>query len=168
MLEIMAPSFEHETVKDTIAQLFLLFASEMRIDFIAAGSTTFRREDLEKGFEPDACFYMQHAKNVRGKKQIDLSVDPPPDLVIEIDITRSSLDKRRIYAAAGVPEVWHYAADTLKIFRLDSGTGTYVEEPHSPSLLHASSAALTEFLRSSQELTSDAWEQRVRDWIRKR
>lgn len=165
MLEITAPSFKHETLKETISMLFQLVASEIDINFQAAGSTTFRREDLEKGFEPDACFYIQHASHVRGKEQIDLSVDPPPDLVIEIDITRSSLDKLRIYAAAGVPEVWRYSNDALTILRLDQQG--YVEEPRSLSLPRVSSADLTEFISSGQELTPAAWMRRVRSWAQK-
>jgi Uma2 family endonuclease len=63
------------------------------------------REDLACGFEPDACFYLDHADAIAPDRPLDLAVDPPPDLVVEVDITRSSLDKFPIYAALGVPEV---------------------------------------------------------------
>jgi len=76
MLEIMAPSHEHESLKHVIAMLVEVLAEEMGMDIHGGGSTTFRREDLAKGFEPDECFYIQHAERVRGKKQIDLAQGP--------------------------------------------------------------------------------------------
>jgi hypothetical protein len=50
---------------------------ELQLDLVGAASTTFDREDLTQGFEPDACFYLQDAARVRGRKRIDLAVDPP-------------------------------------------------------------------------------------------
>jgi Uma2 family endonuclease len=97
-LEIMAPSSEHERLKETITLLFQLLASEMGIDVLATGSTTFRRQDLLKGFEPDASFYIKHAEAVRSQEKIDLSVCPPPDLVIEIEITNSVMEKLSIFS----------------------------------------------------------------------
>ncbi|MGH8478488.1 MAG: hypothetical protein ACREXK_02650 [Gammaproteobacteria bacterium] len=79
MLEIRAPSHEHESLKHVIAMLVEFLAGEMEIDIEGGGWTTFRRKDLARGFEPDECFYIQHAERVRGKKQIDLAQDPPPD-----------------------------------------------------------------------------------------
>ena len=164
-LEIMSPSYKHEALKESIATLFQLLASEMNIAFRAAGSTTFRREDLSKGFEPDACFYVQHLPNIRGKTEIDLNTDPPPDLVIEIDITKSSLDKLHIYAAARVPEVWRYVGDVLKILKLNGNT--YTEVPEGTCLPHINSITLTEFVRSSQSVDSNVWIRQVRDWAGK-
>src|ERR671939_1507804 len=117
-LEIMSSSSEHERYNRTIAQVVEELAVEMEIDLDNLGSTTFRREDLDRGFEPDSCFYIQNAVRVRGKKRIDLTVDPPPDLVIEIDITSPSLDKFPIYAAVGVPEVWRYDGTHVTMYRL--------------------------------------------------
>lgn len=71
VLEIMVPSFAHETVKDILTLLVNTVAEELDIDVEGAGSTTFRREEMARGFEPDACFYVQHAERVRGKKQLD-------------------------------------------------------------------------------------------------
>ena len=81
MLEILSPSSEHEKLNRHIAQLVLAVTEEMGIEAEDFGSTTFRREDLERGFEPDSCFYIQNEEQVRGKDRIDLTVDPPPDLV---------------------------------------------------------------------------------------
>ena len=108
VLEIMVLSFEHEKLNRLIHDLFTVIALEMNLEFVNAGSTTFKRIDLSRGSEPDTCFYIQHAEQVQDKDNIDLSVDPPPDLVIEIDITSPSLDKLPIYAQIGVPEIWRY------------------------------------------------------------
>ena len=90
----------------------------MNVNVYGVGSTTFRREDLERGFEPDACFYVQNEEHVRGKPRIGLNVDPPPDLVIEVDITSPPLDKLPIYAQIDVPEVWRCDGERLTIFEL--------------------------------------------------
>jgi len=104
-LEIMAPSFAYERPAYLLGQIVGIFAEAHTIDLIGAGSTTFKREDVTRGFEPDASFYIQHAADVRGNTEIDLHSDPPPDLVIEIDITHPSLDKLPLYAALAILEV---------------------------------------------------------------
>lgn len=105
MLEIMSPSPEHEKLNRRIAQLVLAVTEKMGIESEDLGSTTFRRKDLERGFEPDSCFYIQNEERVRGKDRIDPSVDPPPDLVIEIDLTSPSINKLPVYAPLEIPEV---------------------------------------------------------------
>lgn len=95
-LEIVSPSPKHEKLNRGLALLVEVVAEEFGIDVYDLGSTTFKREDLERGFEPDSCFYVQNEERVRGKDRIDLETDPPPDLVIEIDITSPSLDKHPI------------------------------------------------------------------------
>jgi Uma2 family endonuclease len=97
----MSPSSEHESVAYVVA----LLAEEMRVNAYGIGSTTHRRGDIGRGFEPDASFYIRNEEPIRGKPRIDLSVDPPPDLVVEVDITSPSLDKLTIYAQIGVSEV---------------------------------------------------------------
>ena len=81
-LEIMTPSNEHEVYNRTIALLVEILAEEMGIDIASLGSSTFKRDDLERGFEPDSCFYIENESQIEGKFQIDLTVDPPTDLVI--------------------------------------------------------------------------------------
>ena len=105
-LEIMSPSYEHENVKGFIGRLVEAYAEECEIDIATAGSTTLSREDLKRGIESDECYYIANAPLVRGKSEIDLPQDPAPDLAIEVDITRSSIDKLSICAALGIREVW--------------------------------------------------------------
>ena len=163
VLEIMAPSYEHDNLKHIIAVLVEVLAGELEIDIEGGGSTTFRRQDLARGFEPDACFYIQHAELVRGKKQIDLAQDPPPDLIIEIDITSPSLNKFPIFAALGIPEVWRHDGTRVAIFALVDND--YVERAESV-LPKVSSAILTEFIDASRQSKRPAWLRRVRAWAR--
>jgi Uma2 family endonuclease len=164
VLEIMVVSFEHEQLNRLIADLFTMIAFEMNIEFINGGSTTFKREDLRRGFEPDTCFYIQNAEHVSGKAQIDLFVDPPPDLIIEIDITHSSLDKLPIYTAVGVPEVWRYDGNVLTIFRLEHGT--HIEHEESLALPGVTSIRLLHFIEESRSLKRTAWLRSVQNWAR--
>lgn len=163
-LEIMSPLPEHEEINRRLASVVENTAVEWRMSFRNLGSTTFKREDLGRGFEPDSCFYLQNADRVRHKAHIDLTVDPPPDLVIEVDMTRSSLDKLPIYAALGVPEVWRYDAKRLAILVLEAGV--YQEREESLALPRVSAAALSALLRESQEMDPPDWILRVRDWAR--
>src|SRR5258705_1908556 len=107
-LEIMAPLPEHERIKTLIGGFIELISLERNIPMCRLGSTTFHRKRLAKGLEPDECYYIQHEQDVRGKKRIRLGFDPPPDLVVEVDISYRALNRERIYAAMGVPEIWHY------------------------------------------------------------
>src|SRR5437899_10199454 len=118
VLEIMVLSPKHELLIRTISLQVEVIAEETNTVVVNLGSTTFRREESERGFEADSCFYIKNAGSIKGKTEIDLTVDPPPDLVIEIDITRPSLDKFPIFAAMGVPEVWRYDGRRLTIFEL--------------------------------------------------
>ena len=117
-LEIMSPSYEHENVKGFIGRLVEAYAEECEIDVATAGSTTLSREDLERGIESDECYYIANAPRIRGKSDIDLPQDPAPDLAIEIDITRSSIDKLSICAALGIREVWLSDGSRVTIYVL--------------------------------------------------
>lgn len=164
VLEIMVLSFKHETVNRTLANIVSVIAEEMQIDIVSAGSTTFKRADLARGFEPDSCFYIQNEDQMSGKAEIDLSIDPPPDLVIEIDITNPSLNKFPIYAQVGVPEVWRY--DGTEVFFFIGEGGEYKEVDHSLAFPPLTSAVVATFLEESTELKSTAWARRVREWVR--
>lgn len=165
MLEIMSPSPEHEKLNRRIALLVQAVTEEMGVESEDLGSTTFRREDLERGFEPDSCFYIQNEEQVRGKDRIDLAVDPPPDLVIEVDITSPSINKLPIYAQLGVPEVWRYDGVKLEILRL--GDARYAEVTESTVLLSLTSSVLTGLMERSKSLRRTVWLREVREAARK-
>ena len=165
VLEIMSPSPEHESLNRRIALLVLAFAEEMGIESEDLSSTTFRREDLERGFEPDSCFYVQNEERVRGKDRIDLTVDPPPDLVIEVDIISSSINKLPIYARLRVPEVWRYDGEKLDILRLgEDGCVVISESGAIPTL---SSSVLTGLMGRSKSLRRTVWLREVREAAKK-
>lgn len=163
-LEIMSPSPDHELLKDGATLFVNIVAEELGINVIGYGSTTFRREDAERGFEPDACFYTDNITRVRGKKKIDLRIDPPPDLVIEIDITHPSLPKFPIFREFGVPEVWLHDGERLRFFRL-TGT-TYDERRESAALPGVTAEAATRFIEESRTQDRLPWLRDVRAWAR--
>lgn len=164
-LEIMSPSSEHEELSHVITLLVNALAEEMNIDVRGFGSTTFRRADLRRGFEPDSCFYIQRVERISGKSKLDLASDPPPDLVIEIDITSPSISKLPLYAQVGVPEIWRYESGRLVILKL-AGDG-YVESDESLALAGVTSAAIFSFVEDSKSLKRPAWLKKVREWARR-
>ena len=133
MLEIMTPLGEHENTHRFRDDLIRVLADELDLNLKKFGSLTLKREDVARGAEPDSCYYIQNEPVVRGRREIDLNTDPPPDLVVEIDITNSSSDKRPIYASLGVPELWRYQGQKLQVFVLSSPALIYIEAQESPT-----------------------------------
>ena len=163
-LEIMSPQAEHEIINETIKLLLSLVSEELEIEIRGLGSTTFKREDAERGFEADSCFYMRNEALIRGKERLDLPVDPPPDLVFEVDITSSSLDKDSIFAQLGVPEVWRYDGSTLEILVLSGNS--YERRPASAALPFMTADVVTHFIVDGSKLSRLEWIKAVRTWTR--
>ncbi len=126
-LEIMAPLPEHEYDKEIISDLVKALLEELNTEFISLGSTTFKNQAMAQGIEPDQCFYIKNESRIRGKKRLDLTVDPPPDLALEIDIT--SRTHPNIYEALQVPELWRFNQGKLQINVLRDGH--YIESQQS-------------------------------------
>ena len=118
ILEIRMPLAQHEEPKRLLESFVEAMVDELEIELRSLGSLTLEREDLKRAIEPDSCFYIQNEAKVRGKKEIDLAVDPPPDLAIESDYTNSCLNKFSIYASLGVPELWRYYKGNLEVYQL--------------------------------------------------
>ena len=126
VLEIMVPLPEHEDDKVIIADLVKLLLEELDIEFRSLGSTTFKSEAMNRGIEADDCFYIENEAAIRGKKRIDLNIDPPPDLALEIDITsRTQFDN---YQVLGVGELWRFNGSELEINVLELGRYIQVDE----------------------------------------
>ena len=123
-LEIRKSLLEQETGKVLISNFIEILLEELDIEFCPLGSTTFKNQFMAQGIEPDNCFYIKHEAAVRGKDRLDLTVDPPPDLALEIDVT--SRTHATIYQGLGVPELWQFDEGTLKISLLQED-GTYQE-----------------------------------------
>ncbi len=127
-LEIMTLSFEHEALKRFIGRLVEVIIEEFDIDAVPGGSTTMKLSGHGKGLEADECYWIQNEAAVRDVKSLDLSIHPPPDLVLEIDITHAVVDREAIYAAMRVPEMWHYDHQSkLTGWELVEGNWTRVE-----------------------------------------
>jgi Uma2 family endonuclease len=163
VLEIMTLTPEHESLNRYLASLVDLLVDELEMDVHPVGSSTFKREDRERGFEPDSSFYFQHAAQMRGKKRIDLAVDPAPELVIEIDISHGSLDKLSLFAHFGVEEVWRFDGATVYLYRL--GDGAYAEAKSSSIFPGLTAVDISEFLTQAQVLKRSELKEGVRRTI---
>lgn len=162
-LELMSPMLNHEVQARAIGDLGRLISMELEFDLTNAGSTTFKLKRKERGAEPDTCFYIKNEKLMRGKERVDLKKDPPPEIVFEVDITSSSIDKFSIYADFGVPEFWHYDGE-VKIYWLENKS--YVEKKHSLMFEWLTAVKLTEFLNDSIEIGQSSALRKFRDWLR--
>jgi Uma2 family endonuclease len=124
-LEIMSPLPEHEAYARLFDRIVCSWGERLGIAVEAFGGTTWKRQRLARGVEPDSCYYVANAPRIIGRFDVDLEVDPPPDIVVEVDITNESLSKFSIYAALGVPEIWRY--DEKKVTFYERVGATYCE-----------------------------------------
>jgi Uma2 family endonuclease len=163
-LEIMVVYRGHETPNRTLARLAEITAEETERDFDATGHTTLIRKDLAKGVEPDSSFYFRNAALIRGKYKTDMAIDPPPELVIEVDMTSSSLPRFPIFAGLGIPEVWRYDGEHVSFHALEGKAYRAIERSVVLPPMTASQATI--FLELSSRETAIAWMRAVREWIR--
>jgi Uma2 family endonuclease len=163
ILEIMTPLPEHEFDKEIISDLIKALLEELDIEFLSLGSTTFKNQFMEKGIEPDQCFYIQNERLVRGKKRLDLTIDPPPDLALEIDVT--SRTHPNIYQSLKVPELWRFENGKLQINVLVDGNYVVSQSslnfPGLPLL-----DVIPRYLESSGINGRNATIKRFRNWVR--
>jgi Uma2 family endonuclease len=120
-LEIMSPRYDHEDVKKLLARMIEIMAEETDADIKSFGGATYRREDRRKGLEPDESYYFKSEPKIRGKRRLDLLRDPPPDLAVEVDITSYTVDKLRVYAGLGIPEIWNWENGKMQFLLLRRG-----------------------------------------------
>jgi Uma2 family endonuclease len=159
----MTPLYEHENPKIQFDRFILVLAEELEIEIKSAGSTTLKRRIANRGIEPDNCYYIQNEPAVRGRQELDLETDPPPDLAIEIDISSSSVDKFRIYSALGVPELWRYNGRVLKFYQL--AEGQYVECEFSIAFPLVSVTEMSRFIEQSKTTGEIALLKSFRAWV---
>lgn len=166
-LEIRMPLPEHERTRVLISHLLVVLLEELDLPWESLGSSTFKKQSMKAGIEPDDCFYIENSQAMLGKKRLDLTIDPPPDLAIEVDL--SSPTQMSAYEALGVSEIWRYRNGKLAIFIL--AEGQYVESPHSlifPTLpvVERISRLLS---RNTEILMSEArkeFRKEVREWLK--
>ncbi len=165
VLEIAMPLEEHEYASELIGLFIRVLVGEMGLKLKSLRSTTLDREDLDRGSEPDCAYYIQNQPRVAGRK-VDLAIDPPPDLVVEVDITHTDIDKNRLYAAMGVPELWRYNGRDWRIFQLQHGK--YQECDRSPTFDWVEKEHLYQFLDQAQqdEIAAErTWRQFVQRYL---
>ncbi len=147
-LHVMTISAEHEKYAVFINSLIAGIRLRLRMNILAFGSATMRKPRRSAGHEPDACFYVQTAALIGNKIQLDFDTDPPPDIVVEVDVHHDSRPRFRVYAALGVPEIWRYDGQAMTIYLLsEEGDGQqYVAGDTSAALPMLSATLLTEML----------------------
>ncbi|HYW20591.1 MAG TPA: Uma2 family endonuclease [Nodularia sp. (in: cyanobacteria)] len=163
-LEIMTPLPEHEYYKKTLSIAIEDIALELDLKYESYGSTTWKRESRMAGLEPDDCFYFQNEAAIRGRLDLDLNQDPPPDLALEIDVTSKSLNRFPIYARLGVPEVWCYDSGELKIYLLQNGE--YIESETSLVFPSLPIRELPRLIEENRNEGRRAMRKAVRRWVK--
>jgi Uma2 family endonuclease len=167
-LEIMSPLLEHDDVSRFLGTLVFVLTEELNLPLKRGGSTTLRRRKRKKGIEADECFWIANAHRLAGRRRLDLRTDPPPDLAIEVDVTHSSLDRLRIYAALKVPEVWRVDGDMLTFYILGAD-GAYQTSANSRAFPLLTSAELMDFVRAARQAGDEnVVVRQFREWIRQR
>jgi Uma2 family endonuclease len=161
-LEISMPLEIHEQGSELIGLFIRILVVEMGLKVKSMRSTTLDREDLNRGAEPDNAYYIQNQPKVAGRA-VNLAQDPPPDLVVEVDITHTDIDKNRLYASMGVPEFWRFDGVEWQVFVLDGGV--YQEVSHSPTFPWVEKDDLYRFLDEARLDEVDA-EVGFRQWVR--
>jgi Uma2 family endonuclease len=164
-LEIMSPRWDLERPSYILGRCIDLLTEELDLPCEAGGSVTLRRKRKGRGLEPDICYWIANAHRLLGKTRLDLRIDPPPDLAIEVDVTHTAMDRMSIYAALGVPEVWRLSPMGLE-FRVLEKDG-YKVHPQSLSFPRLKSADLERFLAQGKETEPAALIKQFRDWVRK-
>jgi Uma2 family endonuclease len=161
-IEIRTLSYLHERTKKLLARLIESLSVEIDCDIHSGGSMTFKREDLERGLEPDECWWIEHEPQMRERSDYDPLTQPPPDLVMEVEVSRSVLDRLAIYVAMNVPEVWRWDGERLRFCLLKRGK--YEESAQSKSFPMLAASELQRFVAmtgvSETKLLRD-----FRDWI---
>jgi Uma2 family endonuclease len=167
-MEVFMPSFGHECDADLLGRMINVLTEELAISVVGGGTTTHKRQDLGKGVEPDKCYWFgENARRVRGKRQLDLKVDPVPDLVIEVDVTQTSLDRLKIFVALRVPEVWRSDGRGLQFLHLQAN-GVYQARATSRNLPTLRVSSVARFLKQGRTDDSTDWIRSFRAFVREK
>jgi Uma2 family endonuclease len=162
----MVISYLHEGGAGFLARCVYVLTEETNTPVATAGSTTLERADLDRSIEPDKSFYLKSEPLIRGKKQIELPNDPPPDLAVEFEVSRRAIKQLPIYEVLGVPEVWRTDGESVT-FHILQADGKYAVAEHSSNFPFLRSADLLPFLRKRGEVEENALLREFRGWVRK-
>ncbi len=165
-MEVFMPSLGHEGDAYLLGRMVDTLTEELAVPVVGGGATTHKRRRLAKGAEPDQCYWLgDNAVRMRGKRKLDLHVDRVPDLVIEVDVTHSSLDRLTIFAALRVPEVWRSTGRNVHSLHLQSD-GTYRRRATSRNFPTLPMSAVTQYLKEGQTSDATAWIRSFRAFVR--
>jgi Uma2 family endonuclease len=164
-VEFMSPLYRHENYAARLGRMLETLTEELDLPLRSSRSTTFRLKAKDRGLEPDQSYYLANAHRLKGLKTIDLQVEPPPDLSVEVDITSSSLDRMGIYASLRVPEVWRFDGEDLTIHLLRDD-GTYEHAQTSAAFPFLPIGELPAFLLDDQYDDETPWVKAFRAWVR--
>ena len=164
-VELMSPLFRHERNRLRLGRIVDILTEELDIPMISVGSTTINREDLDRGLEADESLYLKSLSLISDLDHLDMSADPPPDLAIEIEISRSVLNRLAIYGALGVPEIWRFDGKTLKVL-LCQDDGTFRESTKSEVLPWVWIEEIRQFVVEDDYREDTTWAKAFRRWVR--
>lgn len=164
-LELMTTSNTHEWLTTRLEHLIAVLAECLEIPMVAGGRQTFRSSDLARGFEPDLCYWIANEARMRVPPPMwDPTTCPPPDLVIEVEVSRRAIERMPLYAEYRIPEVWRTDGTSLSAHVLEA-TGEYREVPESDAVPGVAVRDLLPFLQPDPQLSSLAWVRSVRAWV---
>lgn len=164
-VEIMTPLMPHENSNRIIEGFVVVMCEELGLEIKRTGSLTLTRDDLERGGEPDSSYYIQNESLVRNKENIDLATDPPPDLVLEVEYSRSAIDKLALYAAMEIPELWRFNGSVLRVYTL-ADRRQYTEVEFSPTFNPIPVREIPHFLQQAKAKGENATSLDFRTWVR--
>jgi Uma2 family endonuclease len=164
ILELMSPLMPHERSKRLLEKLIDIVLEELDIPAVSVGSMTCKREDLDRGSEPDSGYYIQNEPLIRHRETVNLEEDPPPDLVLEVEYSRSAVNKLKLYAAMGVPEFWRYNGQTLRIYQLFGQE--YVQQENSLTFSPILVTEFPQFMQEAKDIGEVAMMKKFRAWVR--
>jgi Uma2 family endonuclease len=164
-VELMSPSMPHEGFSKRLSRIVETVAEELEIPIRPVRSMTLSREDLDRGLEPDESYYIANVGRIGNRMELDLEVDPPPGLAIEVEITSRILDKLEIYAKLGVPELWRFDGETLTVLVLQSD-GAYASSTRSASFPFLAMGEVIRFLLDPEMSDESRWIRSFRRWVR--
>ena len=147
-LEFTMPTEDHDFSGRMIGRFIYILVRELGKKIKTMGSTTLNFPGLKKGAEPDEAFYIQNQPLVSGRN-VDLEADPAPDLIVEVDITNTDIDKNRLYASMNVPEFWRFDGHILRIYQLQNQE--YIEVEANPTFPAVPKEWLYDFLEKCRQ-----------------
>jgi Uma2 family endonuclease len=162
-LELMTPLPEHERSSWRLGRLITIISEELGLEIIGLKSTTWKAKPKSVGKEADECFYIQNEAKMRGKLQINLEIDPPPDLVVEVDMTRSFMNKLSVYAQLKVPEIWQYKNNQITIYLLNDEN--YQQSEESLAFPSFPVKELAQFVKLDQQKGENERMKEFRKWV---